>query len=141
MIMTSHVFRSPLPDVSIPDIPITEFVMQKCQILGDKPAIINGPTGATLTFAQLRTRTRQLAGGLQANGFKPGSVLALIAPNCPDYAVVFHAAALCAGTVTTVNPTYGAEEIKQQLADSGALFAISDAACTAQVAELSLIHI
>ncbi len=133
--MTSHLFHSPLASVNIPDVPITEYVMQKCIELGDKPAIVDGPTGATLTFAQLRTRTRQLAGGLSANGFTPGSVLALIAPNCPDYAVVFHAAALCAGTVTTVNPTYGPDEIRQQLLDSAATIAVCDAATAANVIE------
>lgn len=127
--MTSHLFHSPLPSVVIPDVPITEFVMQKCADLGDHPAIIDGPSGDVLTFAELRVRTRRLAGGLQANGFTKGSVLALVAPNCPDYAVVFHAAALCAGTVTTVNPTYSAAEIKQQLIDSGATLVITANAC------------
>lgn len=133
--MTTHLFHSPLPSVVIPEIPITEYVMQKCEELGDHPAIIDGPTGQTLSFDQLRIKTRRLAGGLQANGFSKGSVLALVAPNCPDYAVVFHAAALCAGTVTTVNPTYGAEEIKQQLLDSGATLVIAANACGETVTE------
>lgn len=133
--MTTHLFHSPLAPVTIPEVPITEYVMQKCEELGDYPAIIDGPTGNTLSFSQLRSRTRQLAGGLQANGFRKGSVVALVAPNCPDYAVVFHAAALCAGTVTTVNPTYGAEEIKQQLIDSKATLVITANACIESVAE------
>ena len=133
--MASHIFSSPLADVDIPDVPITEFVFQQCAALPNHPAIIDGSTGEGLSFSQLQSRTRALAGGLQENGFTAGSVLALVAPNCPDYAVVFHAAALCAGTVTTVNPTYGAEEIKQQLLDSGATLAISHAACMENVEE------
>lgn len=118
--MASHVFDSPLPSVDIPDVPITEFVMRLCEQLADQPAIIDGTSGKGLSFSQLNKRMRQVAGGLHSRGFSKGSVLALIAPNSPDYAVVFHAAALCGGTVTTVNPAYGAEEIRQQLSDSGA---------------------
>ena len=29
-----------------------------------------------------------------------------MAPNCPEYGVVFHAVALAGGVITTVNPTY-----------------------------------
>jgi acyl-CoA synthetase (AMP-forming)/AMP-acid ligase II len=133
--MTSHIFHSPLPVVDIPDVPITQYVMQKCSKIPNHTAIIDGSTGETLSYAQLESRSKALAGGLQNNGFKPGSVLALVAPNCPDYAVVFHAAALCAGTVTTVNPTYGPEEIRQQLIDSGATLAISNNDCLQTVAE------
>lgn len=133
--MASHIFKSPLPDVEIPDVPITQFVFQKCSERPNHPAIIDGTTGESLSFAELETRTRALAGGLQKIGFTAGSVLAVVAPNCPDYAVVFHAAALCAGTVTTVNPTYGPEEIKQQLIDSGATLAISHNACLQNVAD------
>lgn len=43
-----------------------------------------------------------------------------MAPNLPEYAVVFHALAYAGATVTTLNPTYGAEEIAFQLKDAGA---------------------
>ena len=133
--MTSHLYHSPLPAVEIPEIPITEFVMQKAVELAEHPAIVDGSTGESLSFQQLNRRIRQMAGGLQAHGFTPGSVLAVIAPNSPDYAVVFHAAALCAGSVTTVNPSYGASEIRQQLIDSRATLVIAANACLGVVAD------
>jgi hypothetical protein len=37
--------RSPYPDVDIPEIPIHAFVLERASELGDKPAIIDGPTG------------------------------------------------------------------------------------------------
>ena len=61
-----------------------------------------------------------LAGGLVASGFAKGDVLALMAPNMPEYAVVFHAAAMAGGIVTTINPTYTEAEVHDQLRDSGA---------------------
>jgi acyl-CoA synthetase (AMP-forming)/AMP-acid ligase II len=41
-----------------------------------------------------------------ASGFGKGDVLALMAPNVPEYAVVFHGVAMAGGIVTTINPTY-----------------------------------
>ncbi len=124
--MVSHLFNSPMTELAIADIPITEFVMRQAAILPDQAAVIDGITGASLSFKELYTRTRQLAGGLQANGITPGSVVALIAPNSPDYVVVFHATALCGCTLTTVNPAYGPDEIRQQLIDSGTTLVIAD---------------
>ena len=133
--MKPHLYNSPLPAVEIPEVPITEFVMQKAGELAEHPALIDGSTGQSLSFQQLNRRIRRLAGGLQAVGFNTGSVLAIIAPNSPDYAVVFHAAALCGGTVTTVNPTYNANEIKQQLIDSGAMLVVAANACLSVASE------
>lgn len=127
--MTSHIFHSPLQTVDIPEIPISQFVMQRCSVLADHPAIIDGVDGRSLSYAQFQTRSRSLAGGLQDNHFKPGAVLALVAPNCPDYAVVFHAAAICAATITTVNPAYVSDEIHQQLVDSRATLAVVHIGC------------
>src|SRR5690606_789341 len=61
-----------------------------------------------------------LAGGLTAQGLAPGRCIALMAPNIPEYAVVFHGVAWAGGTITTVNPTYTAAEVRHQLNDSGA---------------------
>ena len=41
-----------------------------------------------------------------------------MAPNMPEYAVVFHAAAMAGGVVTTINPTYTEAEVHDQLRDS-----------------------
>ena len=43
-----------------------------------------------------------------------------MAPNQPDWCVVFHAVAWAGGTVTTLNPSYTAEEVGHQLRDAGA---------------------
>ena len=108
----AHVFTSPLADVEIPEVPLTEFVMRHAAAHPDRPAMIDGPSGRTITFAELGDAIARLAGGLQARGFGPGSTLGLMAPNIPEYAVVFHAVAMCGGTVTTINPTYGADEVR-----------------------------
>jgi 4-coumarate--CoA ligase len=112
------IHRSPLPDVKIPDALLSEVVLRWVAETPDKPALIDGPTGRTLTYAQLDAAVRSLAGGLVARGFAPGDVLAIMAPNLPEYAVVFHGVAFAGGTVTTINPTYTEREVRHQLEDA-----------------------
>jgi 4-coumarate--CoA ligase len=119
------IHTSPLPDVDISDVPLASYVLAEAGELGDKPALIDGPTGRVLTYAQLDDQVRRLAGGLQARGFGIGDVLALMAPNLPEYAVVFLGVAMAGGTITTVNPTYTDHEVGHQLADAGASILIT----------------
>ena len=119
------IHQSPLPDVEIPDVPLSAYVLERAAELGDKPALIDGPTGRVVTYAQLLDQVRRLAGGLAARGFGPGGVLALMAPNVPEYAVVFHGVATAGGTITTINPTYTASEVHHQLTDAGASLLIT----------------
>ena len=114
------IHRSPLADVEIPDATITAHVLRRAAAHPDRPALIDGPSGRTFTFAQLSDMIHRFAGGLAARGFGKGDVLGLMAPNIPEYAIVFHGVAVAGGTVTTVNPTYGAEEVRFQLQDAGA---------------------
>src|SRR4051812_49262750 len=84
------IHRSPLPDVEIPDVLLSDLVLRHAADLPDKPALIDGPTGRALTFAEFDAAVRRFAGGLAARGFGPGDVLAIMAPNVPEYAVVLH---------------------------------------------------
>ncbi len=86
----------------------------------DEVAIIDGPTGQVTTAGQLMEQIKRLAGGLTARGVLPGGTVAILAPNLPEYPVVFHGVAWGGGTVTTINPTYTAPEIRHQLQDAGA---------------------
>src|SRR3954468_11984832 len=119
------IHRSPLPGVDIPDEALTTYALHRSGELGDKPALIDGPTGRVLTYAALEGAVRSFAGGLVARGFAKGEVLALMAPNLPEYAVVFHGVALAGGVITTVNPTYTDREVHHQLLDSGATILVT----------------
>ena len=119
------VFRSPLPDITIPEVPLTPFVLQRASSFGDRPALIDGPSGRTLTYAQLQQGIYALAAGLAARGFGKGDVFAIYSPNLPEYAVAFHAVSLAGGTTTTVNPLYTVGELTQQLRDSKASYLLT----------------
>jgi acyl-CoA synthetase (AMP-forming)/AMP-acid ligase II len=113
-------FTSPLPEVRLPDLPLTPYTLEHAGRRSDKPAFIDGATGRTMTYGQFEDSVRRLAGGWLERNLAKGEVVAIMAPNCPDYAVVLHAVALAGGVVTTVNPTYTANEVHHQLVDSGA---------------------
>src|SRR3954465_14660384 len=118
------IFRSPFPEVEVPDVTLPAFVLEHAGSRGDRPALIDGPTGETLTYAELVRQVRSLAAGLANRGVGRGDVVALCAPNAPVYAVVFHAVAALGAVVTTVNPAYTAEEMGFQLRNAGATLAI-----------------
>ena len=117
--------KSSSPDVRIPDVPITEYVLRHAGRLGDKPALIDGPTGRTLTYRQLADGVRRAGAGLAKRGFKKGDVFAIYSPNVPEYAVIFLAVASLGGINTTANPLYTADELAKQLADARARFLVT----------------
>jgi len=113
------------PRVSIPDVPITEYVLRHAERLGDKPALIDGPTGRTLTYRQVADGARRAAAGLARLGFRKGDVFAIYCPNLPEYASVCRGVGMAGGINTTVNPLYTADELANQLNDSGARFLVT----------------
>src|SRR5437667_6646571 len=117
--------KSTSPDVAIPDVTITDFVLRQATRLADKPALIDGPSGRTLTYGALADGIRRVATALARRGFKKGDVFAIYSPNLPEYAIVFHAVASLGGTVTTVNPLYTAGELASQLKDCRARLLIT----------------
>ena len=118
-------YTSPLPEVDLPETTITDFVLRRVDDNPDRAAFIDGGSGQVTTYAELRDGIRRFAGGLAARGFAKGDTLAIMSPNLPAYAIVFHGTAVAGGTVTTINPTYTADEIRHQLEDSGATILVT----------------
>lgn len=119
------IFKSPYPDVTIPDIDLTSFVLQRISAYGNSPALIDGISGRTIGYAQLAAAIKLVAAGLSERGMLKGDVFAIYSPNLPEYIIAFHAVSLIGGTVTTINPLYTAEEIHHQLKDSGAKYLLT----------------
>src|ERR1035437_10028872 len=133
------ILRSPFPEVPIPHVTVGEFVCEHGGAWWDEPAMIDGPSGRSLTYGDLRTLIGRCRGALVARGFTRGDVLCLYSPNVPEYAAVFFAVAELGGVNTTANPTYGAEELARQLKDSGATIVmtapqLAERACAAAAA-------
>ena len=119
------VFRSVLPDIEIPSTSLPSFVLEHAAEFGDKPALIDGPSGRTITYAQLGGMTRALASGLASRGFGAGDVFAIFSPNVPEYAVAFHGVLTAGGTNTTINSLASAQDVENQLRATRARFLLT----------------
>ena len=112
-----------MPTAAAPEIPdqdLTSFTLERAAELGDKPALIDGPSGRTITYAQLDGGSRALAAALAARGIGKGDVVAIYMPNLPEYALIFHGVIRAGAINTTANPLYTSHELAHQLTDSGA---------------------
>lgn len=114
------IYHTTAADISLRDQSITQRVFENLVTRPDAVVLTDGITGAVLTAADFMAQVKALAGGLTARGMGAGKTVALMAPNMPEYCVVFHAVAWAGGTITTINPTYTASEVAHQLRDSGA---------------------
>jgi acyl-CoA synthetase (AMP-forming)/AMP-acid ligase II len=142
------IYTAPEPDLEVPAVDVTSFVLEHAEQRSAKPALIDGPSGRELTYGALADSVRRLAAGLRGRGFGRGEVVGVYLPNLPEYAVVFHGAAVAGGMCTTVNPLYTAAELAHQLSDCGARFLVTapeileaarEAARTAGVEELFVV--
>jgi len=112
--------RSPYPDVDIPRVSLTEYVLGGAAGRGDKPALVDGATGAVTTYAELADRVARTAAGLAGEGIGPGDAIGLLGPNTPDWPVTFHAIASLGAVVTPLNPLLTPGELASQIATAGA---------------------
>src|SRR5713226_1444674 len=119
------IFRAPEEPLEIPAVALTPFLMENAERRGDKPALIDAPSGRTLTYRGWAESVRKAAAGLSRRGFRKGDVFAIYSPNLPEYATAFHAVSLLGGIVTTVNPAYTAGELSRQLKDCRAQYLLT----------------
>ena len=120
--------HSPLPDVEIPAVSIYKYLFgDLTEHELDSIALIDGPSGAETTYRSLVGQINLLAGALAARGIGVGDVVALLCPNVPAFATVFHGILRSGATATTINSLYTPEEIGRQLTDADAhwLFTVS----------------
>ena len=113
-------YRSPYPDITVPDIDLFEQVFQNARSKPDSIAMADGVTGRTITYADLFERIRRTAAGLAARGVKKGDVVSLWSPNLPEWPIVFFAVVKLGAIVHTSNPISTPEELAFQLKDGNA---------------------
>ncbi|HKS71268.1 MAG TPA: AMP-binding protein [Ktedonobacterales bacterium] len=119
------IFRSPYPDVTIPDVDLTTLLLRHADRLAEKPALIDGATGRTYTYGELQSTVRRLAGNLARQGFQKGDVLTLFCPNSPEYVATLLAVWMLGGQTMTVNALFTARELAYQLNDAGTKYLLT----------------
>lgn len=118
------IYTSRYPDLPKAHETVTERVFRGLKSRQSDPVVTDGVDGRVFTAGELMDHIKRLAGGLVARGFSTGKTVAIMAPNSPEYCIVFHAVAWAGSTITTLNPTYTAAEVKHQIKDSGATMLI-----------------
>ncbi|MDX6384683.1 MAG: hypothetical protein QOK48_2256 [Blastocatellia bacterium] len=121
------IFKSPYPDIEIPEVPVASFILERASQFGSRAALIDGKTGHQLSYDELAAAVDRTASGLAARGFGKGDVFAINCSNTPEYGVAFLAVAQLGGVATMVSPLFNEAELTVQLKDSGAHYLMTDA--------------
>jgi acyl-CoA synthetase (AMP-forming)/AMP-acid ligase II len=122
---STTVFTSPWPDPTIPRVTLPEHLLATARSRPDAPALVEGPTGAVTTYSELAVLVRRAATGFAAGGLRRGDVVAVMAPNSPEWLVAAFGAMAAGGTVTGINPLCTPSEVATHLADAGARFLVT----------------
>ena len=110
---------------------------------GERTALVDGPTGASVTYAELATRVDALTAWLATCGLgvDPGGRVGTWAPNVPAVAA-FTLAALRRGiAVTGVNPLATDAEVSRQFADAEVTAALTTAELAGRARALGVPHV
>jgi acyl-CoA synthetase (AMP-forming)/AMP-acid ligase II len=116
--MLSGGARPPIPDLDLPS-----FVLGAAPPKGT--AIIEGATGRSVTYGELRRDVQRTRAGLLARGLRPGDTCTLALPNRVEFPVAFHGVLAAGLRCATANPVYTARELGHQLADANTRLVIT----------------
>jgi len=97
---------------------LTDVLEDSFRRYGERPALECMDT--RLRFRDIGDLSEALGAWLQSLGLEPGSRVALMMPNVPQYLVAIAAVLRAGHVVVNVNPLYTARELQHQLKDSGA---------------------
>ena len=111
------VWRSAYEPIETGDATVHGTIAATARAMGDHVGLIDGSSGAAIAYAQLGARVNRAAAGLAARGLRPGDVLALWAPNSPEWAIAALGAMAAGATVTGVTPMCAERELAGQLMD------------------------
>lgn len=109
------IYRSPYPDVTIPDVSLTEHVFSNLDRHAQRTALIDATNHRTLTYGELHNAIERAAVGFSHIGVRRGDIVSVYATNSIEFVIAFHAIATLGAITATMNPTYTADEVAHQL--------------------------
>lgn len=101
-----------------PPLAMTELFIRSVEQEGSAPLI--DFFGRTYSYREVLAEARAFAAGLQRLGIGKGDRVGLFLPNAPIYIPAYFGTMFAGATVVNFSPLYTAEELEQQVADSGA---------------------
>lgn len=114
---------------------LASLVEDACNRFSSQPAFTS--YGRTISYAELDELSARFAASLQKRlGLQKGDRVALMMPNCLQYAVALVGVLRAGLVVVNVNPLYTARELHHQLDDSGARAILVIANAGATLAEI-----
>ena len=114
------IYRSPYPDIEIPEVPVTPFVLARAAERGDRAALVDSVTGRAVTYAELPERVDRAAAALAGMGLKAGDACGIFSHNTIDYPIAVLAILRLGAIVTTASPLYTKDDLVKQLRDAQA---------------------
>jgi acyl-CoA synthetase (AMP-forming)/AMP-acid ligase II len=107
------IHRSRYPDTALPAQSLSTFFRERVAGLGDRVALVDGPSGRSYTFAQLLALSASAANALHARGIGRGDRVAFVTPNVPEVAIAFHGVVAAGATAMMLNPLSTPDELKK----------------------------
>ncbi|QLD12007.1 AMP-binding protein [Microbacterium oleivorans] len=119
-------FQSPYPSIEVPEVSVYDYLFGSLEERDHhRIALVDPASGAETTYGELRSQVDAFAGALAARGVVTGTVIAMLCPNIPAFATVFHGILRLGAIATTVNSLYTPSEIQKQLEDSAATWVVT----------------
>lgn len=109
--------------LAYPEVPVGALLAGSARRFGDRTAIHFA--GRELSFAALHERACAFAHALGGAGIGRGDVVAVHLPNCPQYAIAYYGILLSGATFSPTNPLLPPPDLAAQLADCGAVAAVT----------------
>ncbi|MTD54991.1 class I adenylate-forming enzyme family protein [Amycolatopsis pithecellobii] len=115
---------APVPgSLDYPEVPVGAIVAGAAARWGERVAYRHHDR--QLTFTEVYRAACRFANALRANGIAPGDTVAIHAPNCLAYPVAYYGIQLAGATFVPANPLLPPADLAAQLADSGAVAAVT----------------
>jgi len=106
-----------------PEVPVAAMLAGSARRFGERTAVHY--YGRELTFTRLHARAAAFAQALRAAGVGRGDVVAIHLPNCPQYAIAYYGTLMAGATFSPANPLLPPTDLGAQLADCGAVAAVT----------------
>jgi long-chain acyl-CoA synthetase len=97
-------------------------LQQTAARVSHRPAIIwgAGPEQEVISYAELAVTVERIAAGMASLGVGAGDRVALLLPNCPQFALSYLAASRLGAMAVPMNPILAPDEVEWIVSDSGA---------------------
>lgn len=119
MIWLRHYPQEVAESYDYPEHNIAQFLIESARRFPDNTALYF--LGKRMTYRELLHASYQFANALRSLGVEAGERVAIMLPNCPQMVIAYFGALMNGSIVVQTNPLYMESELRQQMADSGAI--------------------